>query len=147
MLMTTSSVHVFGLAIAGIAVFALAGCGTGADHDPELTSVIKRHYAANATEEVGACPNPKIDTIQERRVVEQSADGDEVVMIRYSYFDPTVDMDADWDRLVYLSQPCGGLAERRFVLEKSPVGYRVKSMSGEHDHGHGSHQHDEDSAY
>ncbi|MGI9501991.1 MAG: hypothetical protein ACR2RE_02915 [Geminicoccaceae bacterium] len=144
--MMTPSVRVFGLILAGLAAFALAGCGMGVNNDdPELASVIKRHYANNATEEAGACPNPKIDTIQERRVVDQSADGDEVMMIRYSYYDPSVDMDADWDRLVYLSQPCGGLAERQFVLERSPVGYRVKSMSGEHDHGHGSHQHDEDS--
>ena len=143
--MMTPSVRSSSLVMASSAVFALASCGTGASGDPELASVIKRHYADHATEEAGACPNPKIDTIQERRLVDRSSDGHEVMMIRYSYYDPSVDMDEDWDRLVYLSQPCGGLAERRFVLERSPVGYRVKSMSGEHHHGDGSHHHHKDS--
>lgn len=122
-----------------VAVFALSGCVLGPGNDPGLASAIKKHYASHAAEEEGACRSPKIDTIQEQRRLESSADGGEVLQVRYSYFDPHVDMDAAWDKLVHLSQPCGGIAERRFVLVKSDLGYRVTSMSGEHQHGESTH--------
>ncbi len=113
------------------------GCAMGSGVDPGLASAIKEHYAAHATEEEGACRSPKIDTIQEHRPLETSKDSQNVMMVRYSYFDRHADMDANWDKLVYLSQPCGGIAERRFVLGRDERGYRVMDMGGEHRDGEG----------
>jgi|GEM_PF-1852954 len=129
-----------------LASLLMTGCVIGPSDNPRLASAVKQHYAAFATEEQGGCRSPKIDTIQEQRLVETSTVGNEVMMIRYSYYDPHVDMDADWDKLVYLSQPCGGIAERRFVLKKTDLGYRVTEMSGEHRHENGEHHHHEESA-
>ncbi len=114
-----------------IALLGLSACVMGSVEDEGLKSAIREHYAAHATEEQGACRSPKIDTIQEHQALETSVDGDEVMLVRYSYYDRHADMDKAWDKLVYLSQPCGGIAERRFVLAKGPLGYRVKEMSGE----------------
>ena len=100
------------------------GCATSSD-DASIAAAIKQHYAAYATEEEGTCRTPRIDTIQERRPLESSPDGGEVVMVRYSYFDSHADMDAHYDKLVHLSQPCGGIEERRFVLARDDLGYRV----------------------
>lgn len=119
------------LMVFSLVFLTMTGCVAGQSDDPRLASVIKEHYAAHATEEQGACRSPKIDTIQERRLVEQSADGGEVMVIRYSYYDRHADMDANWSKLVHLTQPCGGIAERRFILAKSDLGYRVKEMGGE----------------
>lgn len=116
-----------------------AGCVMEGDVDPALTSVIKAHYSAHATEEEGVCRTPRIDTIQEHRLIETSTDGHDVMMVRYSYFDRHADMDANWDKLVYLSQPCGGIAERQFVLARSELGYRVTEMGGEHRDGESKH--------
>ncbi|MDH3660007.1 MAG: hypothetical protein OEU92_08255 [Alphaproteobacteria bacterium] len=118
-------------ALCGFAVLLVSGCAIGEDGDPGLALAIREHYAAHATEEWGACRSPKIDTIQEHRVLEKSADGEDVIEVRYSYYDRHADMDAAWDKLVFLSQPCGGIAERRFVVARSDVGYRVTEMSGE----------------
>ncbi len=122
-----------------IVLLTMAGCALAPDDDQGLALVIKEHYAANATEEEGACRNPKIDSIQEHRLLETTADGDDVMMVRYSYFDRHADMDANWDRLVYLSQPCGGIAERRFMLEHGELGFRVTGMGGEHRNGESKH--------
>jgi hypothetical protein len=114
-----------------IAAIGLSGCAVGSPEDPAIAAAIKNHYAAHATEEGGSCRSPQIDTIQTRRTLETSVQGEEVMLVRYGYFDRHVDMDAAWDKLVSLSQPCGGIAERRFVLTKSDLGYRVTEMSGE----------------
>ncbi|MEM7042837.1 MAG: hypothetical protein AAF543_08495 [Pseudomonadota bacterium] len=114
-----------------VAAMVMTGCAIS-PADRTLASVIKQHYAAHATEEEGACRTPRIDTIQEQRLLERSSDGSEVMMVRYSYFDSHADMDERWDKLVYLSQPCGGISERRFVLIKDDFSYRVTEMSGEH---------------
>ena len=116
---------------------SMTGCTLNPGDGHELASAIKEHYAAHATEERGACRSPRIDTIQEHRRLETSVDGEDVIMVRYTYFDPSADMDADWSKLVYLSQPCGGIAERQFVLARDDLGYRVTDMSGEH-HGQGA---------
>jgi hypothetical protein len=103
----------------------------GSHSKHRLVSAIKQHYAAHATEEQGACRSPKIDTIMQQYLLERAAAGQEVMKVRYSYFDRHADMDANLDRIVHLSQPCGGIAEREFTLSQSPVGYQVMSMSGE----------------
>lgn len=123
--------RLFGL----IAALTVTGCAMGGHDDPELASSIREHYAAHATEEEGACRNPKIDTIQAHPVVERSEDGGEVMLVRYSYFDRHVDMEQRWSRLVHLNQPCGGIAERRFELMRDERGYRVIAMDGEHSAG------------
>lgn len=112
-------------------VLTMPGCALAPERDRALEAAIREHYAAHATEEQGACRTPKIDTIQDHHLVERSADGDDVLLVRYSYFDPHADMDANWDRLVYLSQPCGGLGERRFAVAPGELGYRVTRMGGE----------------
>lgn len=117
------------LSLAG--VLAIAGCVTGPSTDPGLEQAIKAHYAAHATEESGACRAPRIDTVQNHQLIKRGDDGAEVMKVRYSYFDRHADMDADWQKLVYLSQPCGGIAERDFSLVRGPVGYKVVAMSGE----------------
>ena len=114
-----------------IAFLAMTGCVSGGSSDPALASAIKDHYAAHATEEHGACQSPKIDSIQDHRLVERSAEGEEVMMVRYSYFDRHADMDANWNRYAHAGQTCGGIAERRFVLSRGDRGYRVIDMSGE----------------
>ncbi|MEZ5934863.1 MAG: hypothetical protein R3F54_23595 [Alphaproteobacteria bacterium] len=119
------------------ALLLLAACAGASDEDPRLTSAIRGYYAAHATEEQGACRSPKIDSIQDRHVLERSAEGGEVMLVRYSYFDRHADMDADWSRLVYLSQPCGGIAERRFEIIRGATGYQVTGMSGERRDGEG----------
>lgn len=114
-----------------VGAFFVTGCVTGPSTDPGLEQAIKAHYAAHATEEAGACRAPRIDTVQNHRLVKRSEDGAEVMKVRYSYFDRHADMDADWQKLVYLSQPCGGIAERDFSLVRGPVGYKVVAMTGE----------------
>lgn len=130
-MLKTAVAHSTATIAAGLALLALAGCSGKERYDGGLTSAIRDHYAANATEEEGVCGSPKIDTILEHRPAESTADGQEVVMVRYSYFDRHADMDAALDRVVHLSQPCAGIAERRFTIEGGPPGYRVAAMSGE----------------
>ena len=116
-----------------MALLALTACSS--DHETlerhRLTSAIKDHYAAHATEEQGECRSPKIDTILRKDLLAPTADGQEVMKVRYSYYDRHADMDQNLDRLVYLNQPCGGIGEREFQLSPSPVGYKVMAMSGE----------------
>jgi hypothetical protein len=114
-----------------IAVAGLSACAGGSLGDPAVVVAIKAYYAAHATEEKGSCRSPQIDTIQARQTLATSSGGEEVMLVRYSYFDRHADMDAAWDKLVHLSQPCGGISERRFVLAKGTPGYRVIEMSGE----------------
>lgn len=109
----------------------LAGCAPASAPEAGLQSAIKAHYAAHATEEDGACRSPRIDTIQAHRLIEKTAEGEDVLMVRYSYYDRHADMDQAWDKLVHLSQPCGGIAERRFVLASDGRAYHVTGMSGE----------------
>ena len=125
--------------LSSVLLLTVTGCAMGPDDDQHLALAIKEHYAANATEEAGACRSPKIDSIQEHRLLETTADGDDVMTVRYSYFDRHADMDANWDRLVHLSQPCGGIAERQFVLARGELGYRVIEMGGERRNGESKH--------
>ena len=116
-----------------MAFLAIAACSSDQEalERNGLTSAIKDHYAAHATEEQGGCRSPKIDSILQRDVLAGTADGQDVMTVRYSYFDRHADMDQNLDRLVYLNQPCGGIGEREFRLSRGPVGYEVIAMSGE----------------
>ncbi|MGI9417553.1 MAG: hypothetical protein ACR2RA_06930 [Geminicoccaceae bacterium] len=114
-----------------IPILGMTGCAPGSQNDPGLATAIRAHYAAHATEEQGGCRSPQIDSIQDHRMMARSANGEEVMLVRYGYFDRHADMDAAYDKLVHLSQPCGGIAERRFTLARSDLGYRVIDMSGE----------------
>ncbi|MGI9510068.1 MAG: hypothetical protein ACR2QJ_12060 [Geminicoccaceae bacterium] len=104
---------------------------SGSAGDPRLASAIKEHYAAHATEEQGACRSPKIDSIQSHHLLDETAEGEKVMMVRYSYFDRHADMDADWNRYAHAGQTCGGMTERRFVLAEGDFGYAVIDMDGE----------------
>lgn len=117
--------------LSSVLLLTAAGCAAGSEDEQRIAQAIKEHYAAYATEEGGTCRSPKIDSVQEHRLLETTTDGFDVMMVRYSYFDRHADMDANWERLVYLSQPCGGIAERQFVLARSEFGYRVMDMDGE----------------
>ncbi len=119
------------LSISGVAVATLGACVLGPSADPGLERVIKAHYAQHATEEEGNCRTPRIDTIQRHQAKGTSGSGDEVMTVRYSYYDRHADMDTDWGALFHLSQPCGGIAERDFSLIRTKLGYRVTDMSGE----------------
>ncbi len=115
----------------GVVAGALGACVLGPSADPGLERVIKAHYARHATEEEGNCRTPRIDTIQSHQAKDTSGAGDEVMTVRYSYYDRHADMDADWSALFHLSQPCGGIAERDFSLTRTKLGYRVTDMTGE----------------
>ncbi len=114
-----------------IVTFGLSACVLGPTADPGLERVIKAHYAKHATEEDGECRTPQIDTIRSNEVKRRSEDGEEVMTIRYSYFDRHADMDANWGALFHQSQPCGGFAERDFSLTRTNLGYKVVDMTGE----------------
>ncbi|MGI9490835.1 MAG: hypothetical protein ACR2QF_00255 [Geminicoccaceae bacterium] len=114
-----------------MAALALSACVLGPTTDPGLERVIKAHYAKHATEEDGECRSPRIDTIQSHEVKGKSEDGGEIMTIRYGYFDPNADMDANWSALFHYAQHCGGIAERNFSLIRTKLGYRVTDMAGE----------------
>ena len=115
----------------GFAVLTLSACVVGPTADPGLDRVIKAHYAGRATEEEGKCRSPRIDTIQSREPAGTSPDGEEIMRVRYSYYDRHADMDANWDALFHATQPCGGYAERDFTVVRTELGYRVNDMTGE----------------
>lgn len=115
----------------GIVISALSACVLGPTADPGLERVIKAHYASHATEEDGICRTPRIDTVQSYQTIDTSGSGDEVMTVRYSYYDRHADMDADWSGLFHAGQACGGLAKREFSLTRTELGYRVTDMTGE----------------
>ena len=106
----------------------LAGCAGASYQDDELTATIKRHYAAEAIEEAGACPSPEIGAITKRKVLETSADRT-VLQIRYTYYDPSVG-GADWSQVLTTERPCTGTAERAFTVERGLAGPSVVAMDG-----------------
>jgi len=114
-----------------VALLSAAGCTFGSDRDHKLTAAVKKYYAANATEEQGRCRTPKIDTVYEHRIIKASSEGEDVMVVRYSYFDRHADMDANNNRFVSLSQVCAGIAERQFIVARQDIGYRVMDMDGE----------------
>lgn len=114
-----------------IGIATLNACVLGPTADPGLERAIKDHYAKHATEEDGHCRTPQIDTIQSHQTIDTSERDGEVMTVRYSYFDRSVDMDADWGAFFHLSQPCGGITERDFSLTRTDLGYRVTDMTGE----------------
>lgn len=115
---------------AGIGLaLVLAGCATASDHDDDLTAKIKRHYAAEAIEEAGACPSPEIGAITKRKVLE-ATEARTVLQVRYTYYDPSVGSETDWGRVLVAERACTGTAERAFTLERSLTGATVVATDG-----------------
>jgi hypothetical protein len=108
---------------------ALAGCASLGETD-ELQHKLQSYYAAHASEQDGACPQPEIASVTHRKVLESSADTT-LLRVRYSYFDPSRDDDASWQQVLLAERPCTGFAERDFTLERGKLGYKVIGMSGE----------------
>lgn len=119
------------VAALGACILGLDGCTLGTSTDPGLEKAIRSHYASYATEELGHCRSPKIDTIQSHEPGRKADNGGEVMLVRYSYYDQHADMDANYSRLFHLAQECGGLAQREFTLQRTDLGYRVTAMGGE----------------
>ena len=111
-----------------VLALSLAGCASLGAPD-ELQQKLQTYYAAEASEEDGACPHPEIASITHRKVLESTADRT-VLRVRYSYFDPTRDDDASWQQVLLAERPCTGFAERDFTLERGRLGYNVVGMSG-----------------
>jgi hypothetical protein len=109
----------------------LAGCATSPTPPDTLLPALQRHYALYAVEEAGACPEPELASIMQRKVVSTSGDRT-VLRVRYSYVDPSVDDATDWDRVLLRERRCTGVGERDFTLVKRQTGYGVVEMSGEH---------------
>ena len=106
----------------------LVGCASPIVED-DLQGKLARYYAAHAIEEDGACPSPEISTVTRRKVIE-SGGNRTVLRVRYGYFDPSVEDEADWPRVLITDRPCTGFAERDFTLEERRTGYAVMDMSG-----------------
>lgn len=112
--------------IIGVGVVACSGASY---QDDDLTSKIKRYYAAGAVEEAGACPSPEIGAINRRKVLE--ANGSRTVLqVRYTYYDPSVGGGADWSQVLVAERPCTGTAERAFTFERGLAGPAVVAMDG-----------------
>ena len=115
------------LPVAGLTV--LAACAHPEPPDT-LQPTLKSYYAAIATEEAGACPDPEISAITKRKIIRAAGDTT-VLRVRYSYFDPSVEEATDWPRVLIGERPCTGFAERDFTLVRGPTGFNVTEMSGE----------------
>ena len=112
-----------------LALLALSGCAS-LDAPDELQQKLQSYYAAQASEEEGACPRPEIASVTHRKVLESSAERT-LLRVRYSYFDPSREDDASWRQVLLAERPCTGFAERDFTLERGRLGYKVVGMSGE----------------
>ena len=107
----------------------LAGCASPTPPDT-LLPALQRYYAEHAVEEGGACADPALASIAQRKVI--SASGDATVLrVRYSYVDASVADETDWERVLLRDRKCAGMAERDFTLVRRKTGYAVTEMSGE----------------
>ena len=107
----------------------LAGCATPTPPDT-LLPALQRYYAEHAIEEAGACPDPALASIAQRKVLSTSGDAT-VLRVRYSYVDRSVADETDWDRVLLRERKCTGMNERDFTLVRRKTGYAVTAMSGE----------------
>jgi hypothetical protein len=114
--------------VLGLSALTLAGCASTPQPD-ELQLKIQDYYAAQATEEDGACPTPEIASVTKRKVLESNGE-QTLLRVRYSYFDPSQSGTATWSQVLIASKPCTGFGERDFTLQRSKLGYRVTAMSG-----------------
>ena len=117
-----------GSLVVGLVALAVAGCASMGEPD-ELQLKIQDYYAAQASEEDGACPTPEIASVTKRKVLRSGAE-QTLLRVRYSYFDPSRSGAASWSQVLIASKPCTGFAERDFTLERAKLGYRVVDMSG-----------------
>jgi hypothetical protein len=114
-----------------IGLVLLSGCVIGPDLEDGIEVAIEQHYAGRATEEDGLCRTPSIDTIQAQQLVRSEPNGIEVLSVRYSYYDRYADMDVDYNQLFVAGHRCSGFAERKFIMQRTDLGYRVVSMGGD----------------
>lgn len=110
-------------------LLALAGCASPRPADT-LLPALQRYYAKHAVEEGGACPDPALASIAQRKVISSSAEAT-VLRVRYSYVDPSVEDETDWQRVLLRDRKCAGMGERDFTLVRRKTGYAVTAMSGE----------------
>lgn len=108
----------------------LAGCAISPTPPDTLLPALQHHYALYATEEGGACPEPELASIMQRKVMSTSGDRT-VLRVRYGYVDQSVEDDTDWDRVLLRERRCTGVGERDFTLVRRQTGYGVVEMSGE----------------
>jgi len=114
---------------AGLVALAAAGCVSPFVED-DLGAEIRRYYAAHATEQDGACPSPQIASILAPEPLPTDAVPSTLV-VRYSYFDPSVEQTPDWPHVLVAERACTGFGEREFTLVRRKTGTQAIDMSGE----------------
>lgn len=115
--------------IATSMLLALAGCASPRPPDT-LLPALQRYYDEHAIEQAGACPDPALASIAQRKVIRTSGE-QTVLRVRYSYVDASVEDQTDWDRVLLRDRKCAGMSERDFTLVRRNTGYAVTEMSGE----------------
>ena len=115
---------------AGLVAGLLSGCVATMEAPDTLMPALQRFYAEHAVEERGACSNPALAAITQRKVVSTSGERT-VLRVRYAYVDPTFDDPADWQRVLIRERECSGYNERDFTLVRRKTGYEVSAMSGQ----------------
>lgn len=111
------------------ALVALAGCASPIVEE-DLGAEIRRYYAAHATEEDGACPDPQIASIMAPKPLPSEV-VPSTLTVAYSYFDPSVEEAPDWSHVLVAERACTGFGEREFTLLRRKSGTAVVDMSGE----------------
>ncbi len=112
-------------------IMLLAACASrGPPADEDIARAIREYYATHGLEEGGRCFTPQIAAIVGRDVLSGGAE-EMRLRVRYAYFDPAQAEPTDWQRVLDADQPCTGVAEREFTLERTPLGYVVVGMSGD----------------
>ena len=119
----------FWSAVGLTALFAAGGCANPFVEE-DLGAEIRRYYAAHATEQDGACPNPRIASITAPKPL-PTEEPPTTLTVRYSYFDASVEETPDWSHVLVADRACTGFAEREFTLVRRKTGTQVIDMSGE----------------
>jgi hypothetical protein len=136
---TTGAAKRRSLAVLGLLVLGLAGCGDPRDNpawslggEPGLLFTIKQYYELNAVEQnVYVCRNPLLEGVTHSRVTQTDPDRLEVD-IGYYYRDAFRNDRCDNNRAVPCRAfpTCRGFGERQFVVAKNRDQLKVIEMSG-----------------
>lgn len=118
-----------------ILALLLAGCSSSifkgelAGYDG-LATKIRFYYADNALEENGMCRRPELQAITRTDVIEDTSEK-LVLQIRYHYQDNAFAQDfGDGENGALILFSCRGFENRTFVVDKTPEGLVVASMTG-----------------